>query len=48
VASLSRQPLMAVVRETLPFVYVLIAALAFMTYVPDSVLWLPRVLGYKG
>ena len=48
VASLSRQPLMAVVRETMPFVYVLIAALAFLTYVPDSVLWLPRVLGYKG
>ncbi|HEY6513270.1 MAG TPA: TRAP transporter large permease subunit, partial [Burkholderiaceae bacterium] len=48
VASLSKQPLMAVVRETMPFVYVLIAALAFLTYVPDSVLWLPRVLGYKG
>ena len=48
VASLSRQPLMAVVRETMPFVYVLIVALAFLTYVPDAVLWLPRVLGYNG
>jgi len=26
----------------------LIVALLFLTYVPDSVLWLPRVLGYKG
>lgn len=48
VASLSRQPLMAVIRETMPYVVVLVAALFFMTFVPDSVLWLPRVLGYTG
>ena len=48
VASLAKEPLMAVIRETLPFVVVLVAALFFMTYVPDSVLWLPRLLGYKG
>ena len=47
-SSLSRQPLMAVVRETIPFILVLVAALGFMTYVPESVLWLPRLLGYKG
>jgi C4-dicarboxylate transporter, DctM subunit len=47
-SSLSRQPLMAVIRETVPFILVLIAALGFMTYVPESVLWLPRVLGYQG
>jgi C4-dicarboxylate transporter, DctM subunit len=48
VASLAKEPLMAVIRETMPFVVVLVAALFFMTYVPDSVLWLPRMLGYKG
>lgn len=48
VASLSKEPLTAVIRETLPFIAVLIAALAFLTFVPDAVLWLPRVLGYTG
>jgi tripartite ATP-independent transporter DctM subunit len=48
VASLAKEPLTAVIRETMPFVAVLIAALFFMTFVPDSVLWLPRVLGYTG
>ena len=48
VASLSRQPLMAVIRETLPYIVVLIIALGFLTYVPGAVLWLPRQLGYAG
>lgn len=48
VASLAKEPLMAVIRETMPYVVVLIAALFFMTFVPDSVLWLPRMLGYTG
>ena len=48
VASLAKEPLTAVIRETLPFIAVLIAALAFLTFVPDAVLWLPRVLGYTG
>jgi TRAP-type C4-dicarboxylate transport system permease large subunit len=47
-ANLSRAPLTAIIRETIPFIVVLIGALAFITYVPDSVLWLPRLLGYKG
>ncbi|MDO8903676.1 TRAP transporter large permease [Hydrogenophaga sp.] len=37
-----------IVRETLPFVFVMLAALAFLTYVPDAVLWLPRRFGYQG
>jgi tripartite ATP-independent transporter DctM subunit len=36
------------VREVLPFLYVMIGALALITLVPDIVLWLPRLLGYKG
>lgn len=47
-ASLTKQPLGAIIRETAPFVAVLIAALMFLTFVPDAVLWLPRVLGYTG
>jgi tripartite ATP-independent transporter DctM subunit len=41
-------PLGAIVREVLPFLYVMIAALALITLVPDVVLFLPRVFGYKG
>jgi C4-dicarboxylate transporter DctM subunit len=36
------------VREVIPFLAVMIAALALITYVPDLVLLLPRLLGYKG
>lgn len=48
VANITRQPLKHIVRETMPFVTVLIAALLFLTFVPEVVLWLPRLLGYKG
>jgi C4-dicarboxylate transporter DctM subunit len=36
------------VREVMPFLAVMIAALALITFVPDLVLFLPRLLGYKG
>jgi tripartite ATP-independent transporter DctM subunit len=48
VAKLSDQPLIAVVRDTLPFVLAMLAALFLITYVPELVLWLPRQLGYQG
>ena len=36
------------VREVMPFLGVMFAALAIITFVPDLVLFLPRLLGYKG
>jgi C4-dicarboxylate transporter DctM subunit len=36
------------VREVMPFLLVMIAALAAIMLWPDLVLWLPRMLGYKG
>ena len=36
------------VREVMPFLWAMIAALALMTFVPELVLWLPRLFGYKG
>ena len=36
------------VREVLPFLWVMLGALALITFVPGLVLWLPRLLGYKG
>ena len=41
-------PLRDMVREVMPFLYVMIGALALITFVPDFVLWLPRLLGYTG
>jgi C4-dicarboxylate transporter DctM subunit len=41
-------PLRAIVREALPFLWVMIGALAIITVFPDVVLALPRLLGYAG
>jgi TRAP-type C4-dicarboxylate transport system permease large subunit len=47
-ANMTKQPLGAIVREAVPFIAAAIAVLAFITFVPEAVLWLPRILGYKG
>ena len=47
-ASISGSPLKAIVRDTVPFLAVMIGALLLMTLVPDIVLWLPRLFGYEG
>jgi C4-dicarboxylate transporter DctM subunit len=41
-------PLKDLVREVMPFLWVLLGALAVMTFVPEVVLFLPKLLGYKG
>jgi tripartite ATP-independent transporter DctM subunit len=46
--NISGQPLKAIVKETMPFLLAMIAALAFITLVPECTLWLPRLLGYQG
>jgi C4-dicarboxylate transporter, DctM subunit len=48
VANISKQPIGPLIKEIFPWVAVLVAALMVMTYLPDTVLWLPRLLGYKG
>jgi tripartite ATP-independent transporter DctM subunit len=48
VANMTRQTLMAIVREAAPFIAASIVVLAIITLVPDTILWLPRVMGYKG
>jgi len=47
-AKIADVPLRDLVREGMPFLWVMIGALALITYVPELVLWLPRLLGYKG
>lgn len=41
-------PLRDLVRETMPFLWAMIASLALITCFPSLVLWLPRLLGYQG
>jgi C4-dicarboxylate transporter, DctM subunit len=36
------------IREVMPFLFVMVAALAAIMLLPDLVLFLPRLLGYKG
>jgi C4-dicarboxylate transporter DctM subunit len=48
ISAISGAPLRAIIRDTMPFVWAMLAALAIITFVPDAVLWLPRLLGYKG
>jgi tripartite ATP-independent transporter DctM subunit len=41
-------PLKDLVREVMPFLAVMIGALALITFIPGLVLWLPRLMGYQG
>jgi TRAP-type C4-dicarboxylate transport system permease large subunit len=45
---MTKKPLMSIVREATPFILVAIVVLVIITFVPQTVLWLPRVMGYKG
>lgn len=46
--AVTRIPLAEIIREVLPFLAVLVAALLVLILVPDLVLFLPRMLGYQG
>ena len=41
-------PLRHIVRDVMPFLFAMIAALILITFVPEIVLWLPRQFGYEG
>ncbi|MBL0930405.1 MAG: TRAP transporter large permease subunit [Alphaproteobacteria bacterium] len=46
--NIAKVPLRDLVRDVLPFLWAMIAALALITFVPETVLWLPRAMGYQG
>ena len=46
--AVSRIPLGEIIREVIPFLFVLILALFTMVVFPELVLWLPRQFGYEG
>jgi tripartite ATP-independent transporter DctM subunit len=45
--NISGAPLKDIVRDVLPFLFAMIGALALITFVPEVVLWLPRLFGYQ-
>jgi C4-dicarboxylate transporter DctM subunit len=48
VAAISGASMRSIVRDVLPFIAALVAALALITFIPELVLWLPRLAGYQG
>ena len=48
VANITKQPLGAIVRDIWPFIAALLVALVAITFLPDLVLYVPRLLGYQG
>jgi tripartite ATP-independent transporter DctM subunit len=46
--AISGASLRHIIRDMMPFVYSMVIALFIITYFPETVLWLPRLMGYKG
>ena len=45
---ISGAPMKAIVGDVMPFLFGLIVSLLLFTFVPETVLWLPRMFGYGG
>jgi C4-dicarboxylate transporter DctM subunit len=45
---ISGSPMRALIGDVMPFLWALVGALMLFTFVPETVLWLPRVFGYGG
>lgn len=45
---ISGSPMRAIIADVMPFLWVLIGSLLLFTFVPDTVLFLPRLFGYQG
>ncbi|PHP65901.1 permease [Zhengella mangrovi] len=47
-ANITNQSIGAIVKDIWPFILALLGALVIITFVPDFVLYLPRLMGYAG
>jgi C4-dicarboxylate transporter DctM subunit len=47
-ANMTKQPLAAIVREAVPFIIVALVVLVVISMFPDTIIWLPRLMGYRG
>lgn len=48
VSNITNEPVGKIIKEVWPFIIALFVALIIITFVPDFVLWFPRLLGYQG
>lgn len=46
--AIADKDLLYVSKSVVPFLVIKIAVRLLMTYVPDAVLWLPRLMGFYG
>lgn len=46
--NISGAPVKDIIRDALPFLFWMVVCLAIITFVPETVLWLPRLMGYQG
>ena len=44
--SIANKDIIYVTKSAIPFLIIQLAVLFIMTYMPDAVLWLPRVMGF--
>ncbi|MPQ94909.1 TRAP transporter large permease [Thioclava sp. JE_KL1] len=48
VSGITKSPIGQTIRHLVPFLIIMIVGLAIITFVPSTVLWLPRLYGYGG
>jgi C4-dicarboxylate transporter, DctM subunit len=48
VAKISGAPLRDIIRDAWPFILWMVLCLGIITFIPQTVLWLPRLMGYQG
>jgi C4-dicarboxylate transporter DctM subunit len=46
--NISGAPIKDIIRDCMPFLFWMVVCLVLITFVPDVVLWLPRMAGYGG
>ncbi|CAN7704826.1 TRAP transporter large permease [Neorhizobium sp. LjRoot104] len=46
--NISGAPVKDIIRDAVPFLFWMVVSLIIITFVPDVVLWLPRLMGYQG
>ncbi|WP_105401509.1 MULTISPECIES: TRAP transporter large permease [Neorhizobium] len=46
--NISGVPVKDIIKDAAPFIFWMVVSLIIITFVPDVVLWLPRLMGYQG
>jgi tripartite ATP-independent transporter DctM subunit len=46
--NISGAPVKDIIKDAVPFIFWMVVCLMLITFVPELVLWLPRLLGYQG